>query len=461
VAFGEELGRRVGAALETVSLNQRIRERLRREESVARLGQRALEESDPAALFEVVERELAETLGADIVSIHEVLQDRPVLRIVAGLGWRDGIAGHAEIPASKQSQAGYAVVSDGSVVSADYERERRFQASPLVREHGARSGVTTPIRGSGRTWGSLGVYSRHVGRFDPDEVAYLESVANVLGSAISRREVEAQLERMVDAERRASELGQAFVGVVSHELRTPITSIYAGAKLLRRMARADDDARRRDLTEDIEAEADRLYRLTEDLLVLTRVERGGLVIGIEPLVLGIVLQRAVASERTRWAGTTIDVTPASALPIVLGDETYVEQLVRNLVGNAAKYSPPGSRIEVVAESAGDEVLVRVLDEGPGIADDDLGRLFQLFYRSPRTARKAPGAGIGLFVCEQLARAMGGRIWARNRPSGGSEFGFSLRALAADSAAGPAGPASGSADCSASEADRSEVLEGNP
>jgi signal transduction histidine kinase len=429
--FGEELGRRVGTALEKVRLNAQIRARLRREEAIARIGQQALERPELEPLFDTVSRELADVLGADVVSIHELVDDRSVLRIVGGIGWRPGIVGHSEIPANARSQAGYAIATNAPVVSADYERERRFRPSPLILDHAARSGVTTTIRSNHGPWGALGVYSQAPNRFDSDEVAFLEAVANVLGSAIGRRQVETRLEELVEAERRASELGQAFIGVVSHELRTPITSIYAGAKLLHRLVSKNPDRRLEDLTTDIEAEADRLYRLTEDLLVLTRVERGGLEVGTEPLLLPILVERVVANERTRWPSHVIEVEASPNDPIVLGDPTYVEQLVRNLVGNAAKYSPPGSTIlVVVSPESPTEMAVRVLDEGAGLADEDIDHLFQLFYRSARTARKAPGAGIGLFVCAQLAQAMGGRTWAGNRPGGGSEFGFALTVHAA-------------------------------
>jgi two-component system sensor histidine kinase KdpD len=254
-------------------------------------------------------------------------------------------------------------------------------------------------------------------------------------------ELESEGLRMAEAERRASELGQAFIGVVSHELRTPITSIFAGSKLLRRMNGADEE-KRQELAADIEAEADRLYRLTEDLLVLTRVERGNLEIGLEPVALPRVLERVIANEHERWPLTSIDLVVQPGLPIAMGDNTYIEQLVRNLVGNAAKYAPQGGEVQVVVTATQptatgeSEVEVRVLDRGPGLAEDDLEHLFELFYRSPVTAKKATGAGIGLFVSNQLALTMGGRLWAANREDGGAEFGFSLRAYAGDAAAAP-------------------------
>jgi signal transduction histidine kinase len=111
---------------------------------------------------------------------------------------------------------------------------------------------------------------------------------------------------------------------------------------------------------------------------------------------------------------------------VVGDETYLEQILRNLLGNAAKFSPAGTTVQISSEVTPTEVLLRVLDEGPGIEPHETERLFEVFYRSPRTKSKAAGSGIGLFVARQLAAAMGARIWASPRPEGGSEFGIALR-----------------------------------
>jgi two-component system sensor histidine kinase MprB len=123
---------------------------------------------------------------------------------------------------------------------------------------------------------------------------------------------------------------------------------------------------------------------------------------------------------------------------VFGERTYVEQVVRNLVSNAGKYGRAGSVATVTAEATPTEVLVRVLDRGIGIQAGEAERLFDLYYRSPNSARSATGAGIGLYVGRGLVTAMGGRIWARPRVGGGSEFGFSLPRCEED--AMPAGEA---------------------
>jgi signal transduction histidine kinase len=141
----------------------------------------------------------------------------------------------------------------------------------------------------------------------------------------------------------------------------------------------------------------------------------------------------VASEEERWPGVafTLDVPPG--LPTVTADPTYLEQVIRNLLVNAAKYGGPGASVEVSVDALPDtdEVAVCVRDDGPGIEPDEADRLFDLFFRSATTAGAAPGAGIGLFVCARLVRAMGGRVWARPLPAGGAEFGFALRVMRED------------------------------
>jgi PAS domain S-box-containing protein len=254
-----------------------------------------------------------------------------------------------------------------------------------------------------------------LGRDDPDQ-ASTAALTPLLGWLGIVRDVTELRETQASRE--------AFLGVLSHELRTPITTIYGGAKMLLRTDLASD---RQDLLTDIAAEADRLYRLVEDLLVLTRIERETLEIADQPMLIGPIVDRVVAAERAREPHARLTTRVAEGLPMVRGEDTYVEQIIRNLVGNAIKYGPRGGLVEVVADPSPGGVVVRVLDEGPGIANDESDRVFELLYRSPATAAQAAGSGIGLFVSRRLARAMGGSITAQQRPTCGSEFRLELAA----------------------------------
>jgi PAS domain S-box-containing protein len=237
--------------------------------------------------------------------------------------------------------------------------------------------------------------------------------------------------RDVTVARQRQTVRDAFIGVLSHELRTPVTTIYAGSKVLARGSSSLDEDVRRSVFDDIHIEAERLHRLVEDVIALTRFGEEEAEIGDEPVLLQRILPAVVRSEEARWPGVSFVLRQASGLPTVVADATYVEQVVRNLLSNAAKYGGPESHVEVVVAGAGEEVLVRILDDGPGFPQGEADKLFDLYYRSPSTAGAASGAGIGLFVCARLIRAMGGRIWATSRPGGGAEFGFSLRVMAED------------------------------
>jgi signal transduction histidine kinase len=280
------------------------------------------------------------------------------------------------------------------------------------------SWLAVPLVRRGTGIGLLEIDSTDRNAFNGADVELLSTVARALGGSI-------ELAGRYDEEVRTNALRDAFIGVISHELRTPITTIYGLSKMLRHRRDALPVEVQGQAIEDIEAEADRLFRLVEDLLVLSRAERGRVEISREPILLSHVLRRAVDAESARWTTRRFEIDVPPGLPPILGEETYVEQILRNLLTNAAKYSSDGSVVSVDVRLDRDDVVVRVRDEGVGIADEDVAHIFDLFYRSASVTRKAAGAGIGLFVSRQLVEAMGGRMWATSRAEGGAEVGFAL------------------------------------
>jgi signal transduction histidine kinase len=227
--------------------------------------------------------------------------------------------------------------------------------------------------------------------------------------------------RDVTDERRSRAIQEALIGMFSHELRTPVTSIYAAAVLLTRNEAIRTDSQRQELISDVAMEADRLRRLIEDLFVLTRTHGGELQVEPEPIHLPHLLGALVDEERTRWPSHRIELAIDPHFPAISGEATYVEQIVENLVSNAVKYSERGSTISIVAAQVETAVDIHVQDDGPGVGADDRDHLFELLFRSPATAGKVQGAGIGLFVCRTLARAMGGDIRIEDPRDRGSDF----------------------------------------
>jgi PAS domain S-box-containing protein len=218
----------------------------------------------------------------------------------------------------------------------------------------------------------------------------------------------------------ASAAKDDFLGMVSHELRTPLTIILGNARALSRMAAMSADERA-SCIDDITNESERLQRLIENMLMLSRVERRQ-ELEVEPVLLQRELSRIV---ETHTAGRPFAVDVEPDLHPVAADPGYLEQVVQNLVSNAIKYSPPGSPIDVRAFRDGQNAAISVLDRGSGIAADEFERIFEPFFRSESTALKASGIGLGLSVCKRLVDAQGGMMWARPRPDGGTEIGFRL------------------------------------
>jgi len=214
-----------------------------------------------------------------------------------------------------------------------------------------------------------------------------------------------------------------FLGLVSHELRTPVTTILGNARLLQDRRDQLAAGQRDSMLADIAAEAERLHEIIENLLSLTRLGTD-IRPELEPTALDRVIQRSVAQVQRRYPDHPIAFSSRPSV-IVDAERTYLERLIENLVGNAAKYSPDGSPIDVLVEEADDEVRVLVLDRGIGLDEQPGADLFEPFYRGERARSTAGGVGIGLAVCRRIVNLLGGRIWARSRDDGGAEFGFAL------------------------------------
>jgi two-component system sensor histidine kinase KdpD len=141
-----------------------------------------------------------------------------------------------------------------------------------------------------------------------------------------------------------------------------------------------------------------------------------------------VVEKLVEEHRLRFPHRKIDVEIDAGSIAAEGQPTYIEQVLRNLMSNAEKYSPTDKPIKVRVRRRETNIEAFVLDRGPGFPEEEGERLFTPFYRSPRTSGTAAGVGIGLAVCRRLIDAQGGRIWAKPRPGGGAEMGFSLPAV---------------------------------
>jgi two-component system sensor histidine kinase KdpD len=268
---------------------------------------------------------------------------------------------------------------------------------------------------------------------DADQRSRLEAFCRQAAFALERsllaREAEASALRAKTEEMRSS-----LLSAVSHDLRTPLATITGAVSTLRDDSARVSRAQEEELLSDIQDEAARLERLVANLLDMTRVESGSLRLQRE----WVPLEELVGSALTRLdhvlAGRPVEVSLAPGLPLLSVDPLLIEQVLVNLIENAAKYTPAGSRIEVDARRENDQVVIEVRDRGPGIRAGDEQRVFEKFYRGGGSA--VAGAGLGLAICKGIVDAHGGTIEVGNRTGGGATFRVALPVIGHEPAKEP-------------------------
>jgi two-component system OmpR family sensor kinase len=315
--------------------------------------------------------------------------------------------------------ATYVTASTFSVVTLlyDYRQELAivvvaFLIAALVLTELLTRWLTRPLREL--QTGAAALASDHAVRVrpaGPRETHDLAVAFNELAEEIETSSVE-----LHEEERRKSR----FVSDVSHELRSPLTGIRLAAETL--LADDIDPADEKRFLQTIIRESDRLTGLANDLLELQRIEGAT---GELPLARVDVTQTArLAVEANEPLATErgVSVSVEGTAPAVLGSRDRLQQVVGNLLDNATRHTPAGLHVTVALSDEGGEVVLRVLDEGPGIPPADLANLFQRFYRAQYSRDRATGgAGLGLAIVKAIVTSHGGTIDAANRPEGGAVF----------------------------------------
>ena len=283
-----------------------------------------------------------------------------------------------------------------------------------------------PMRTGRGAVGIVGLDSDKPGPLlSPDQRRLLDALTDQAALAIER----INLSEDIDRARIATEterLRSALLTSISHDLRTPLASILGSATSLRSYWKTLDDSARSELIETIEKEAERLNRFIANLLDMTRLESGALVPRTELVDLADIVGSALRRAEDVLAGYRIELDLAQDLPPLRLDPVLFEQVLFNLLDNAAKYAPAGTTIKIEAQRSGPFVQMRIVDQGPGIPPQDLERVFDKFYRAQAADRKRAGTGLGLAICRGFIEAMGGSIAAANRTDrGGAVFTITL------------------------------------
>jgi two-component system sensor histidine kinase KdpD len=211
---------------------------------------------------------------------------------------------------------------------------------------------------------------------------------------------------------------------VTHDLRTPLASIKAGVTSLLDPSVEYDTRQESELLTTILEETDRLNRLVGNILDLARIRAGALSPVRSDSSLDETVEAVVARMRPRLDHVTVDLRIRDDLPDVPVDGMQMDQVLTNLLENAARYSPAGSTVQVSAAAFRDRAQVRVVDHGPGVPPEDRERVFEAFYRGERSP-ETPGSGLGLAIANAIVTAHGGRIWIEGAPAGGTAVVFEI------------------------------------
>jgi two-component system sensor histidine kinase KdpD len=283
-----------------------------------------------------------------------------------------------------------------------------------------------PMRTGRGAIGVMGIDSDKPGPlFTPDQRRLLDALRDQGALAIERVKLVEEMDR-VERAAETERLRSALLTSISHDLKTPLAAVLGAAETLRDLGQRLADGEKADLLSTIIDESERLNRFIANLLDMTKLESGAIAPNVALHDLGEIVGSALRRAGRILSRHNVELTLTPDLPMLELDAVLFEQVLFNLLDNAAKYAPPETMIRIQGWRSGDSVCLRVLDEGSGIAATDLEHIFDKFYRAQKTDQVRAGTGLGLAISRGFVEAMHGTIVGANRTDRtGAAFTISL------------------------------------
>jgi len=300
-------------------------------------------------------------------------------------------------------------------LSSEHLRTSAARGEPIIESGGRVRYV--PLRMGVRSVGAIGVAGGELSR------ETLEAICSLVAIAIERAGAVENLGR-AEAAREGENLRSAVLDAVTHEFRTPLTSIKASVTSL--LAHDELDAsQKRELLTVIDEESDRLNHLVGEAAEMAQLDAKKVELHMELHPIQEAIERAVEETRKPCAEHLIQVDAPDSLPPIRFDLERIKEVLKHLLENAGKYSPPNTPIRITAEAKGNQLTVSVADRGPGIDDFEQSLIFDKFYRGKDQRYRLQGTGMGLAIAKAIVEAHGGTIGVTSQRGQGSVFSFTL------------------------------------
>jgi signal transduction histidine kinase/CheY-like chemotaxis protein len=367
--------------------------------------------------------------GTDGGSIYEFDEDAKEFRIRAACGTTQEVLdalGHARI-GLEGTFLGKAAKRGHPMGLPDLRDAPLDPHLSVLAEGGWRSLVAVPMLREGRIVGAL-VVRRHTPGHLPDEVSdLLESFASQSALALINAQLYRRLERQSAALEVASQHKSEFLASMSHELRTPLNAIIGFSEVLLERMFGELNERQDEYLRDIWSSGKHLLELLNDILDLSKVEAGQMVLNHSQFAVGKSLEYCLSLVREQAikqrVQLSLEVDPEVGL--LDADRLRFRQVVLNLLSNAVKFTSDDGRVDVHASIQSQDLVVTVADTGVGVAAEDRERIFDSFQQGTRPSGQAEGTGLGLTLSKRIVELHGGRIWVESDVGKGSTFGFAL------------------------------------
>ena len=414
----------IATALRHTAMFDNAQKRLSQIELVNRIAGRLTSTLDLDRMLEFAAEAIQKNFTYFDVTIFMVDNESKDIVLVAHAGNYVDFLPHGYRQKPGNGIVGWVGMYGEKILANDVSTDNRYLAFAY---HNTNSELAIPIKVGAEVVGVLNIEDTKLHAFDETDVLVLNTLCDQLGSAIHNatlyNEVKESNKKLLELDKLKSD----FVGIVSHDFRTPLSSIMLAAKSLIKKDFVATNQHFKEYLGIIIDQATKLSQLAEDTLTITKMESGQLsyyfkLVNIETLVKEAVSMVKFSNRHQLQYNIELDAS------FVKGDQSKLRQVLLNLVSNAVKYSPRGGMIEIsVVNHGNEEILLSVKDNGIGIPENQLERLFQKFSRvDSAEVSNIKGSGLGLWISREIIKAHGGKIWVESEAGVGSAFMFTLK-----------------------------------